>query len=111
MSIRLKIFLFIIWALILLYLFYKMKIEKAHIRFILPWILLDVCMIFITAFPAVLNFFCRLFGIETPSNMLFFFGMIFLTMIVFLLTLSVSRQKEEIRKLTQEIALLKKERE
>lgn len=105
MSIRLTVFLFIIWILVLLFLFYKLKAKKADIRYILPWILLDIVMMIITAAPSILTFFCRLFGIETPSNMLFFFGMIFLALIVFSMSLTISRQNEEIRRLSQRLAI------
>ena len=105
MSIRLKIFLFVIWILMFVYLFVKLRARKADIRYILPWLLLDMGMMLITAFPQILTFFCGLFGIETPSNMLFFFGLIFLAMIVFSMTLVISKQNGQIRDLTQRLAL------
>ena len=67
--------------------------------------MLDVMMMVITAFPGILDFFCGVFGIETPSNMLFFFALVFLAMIVFSMTLVISRQSSEIRDLTQRLAL------
>jgi hypothetical protein len=105
MSLRLKIFLFAIWILLLVFLFVKLKSKKADIRYVLPWIFLDAAMMVITAFPQILTYFCALFGIETPSNMLFFFGLIFLAMIVFSLTLTISTQNDKIRDLTQRLAL------
>ena len=109
MSIRLKVFLFVIWILILIYLTVRLKRRRADIRYILPWILLDGAMMVITAFPGILEFFCSLFGIETPSNMLFFFGLVFLAMIVFSITLRISKQNREIRDLAQRLALYEKE--
>ena len=108
MSIRLKIFLFVVWGLILLFLLFKMKTRKTDIRFILPWVLLDLALIVITAFPSILYFFCGVFGIETPSNMLFFFGMIFLAMIMFSMSLTISGLNEKVKTLTQRLALLEK---
>ncbi len=105
MSLRLKIFLFIIWIAIFAFLFFKLKSKKADIKYILPWLLLDLGMIVITAFPGILNFFCGLFGIETPSNMLFFFGLVFLAFIVFSITLVISSQNSQIRDLTERLAL------
>ncbi|MCR5267639.1 MAG: DUF2304 domain-containing protein [Lachnospiraceae bacterium] len=105
MSVRLKLFLFVIWILVLVYLFFKLKSRKADIKYILPWILLDAGMMVITAFPGILTFFCNLFGIETPSNMLFFFGLVFLAMIAFSMTLVISKQHAQICDLTQRMAL------
>ncbi len=105
MSIRLKIFLFIIWIVLLIFLFSKLKKKKADIKYILPWIILDAVMMVITGFPGILVYFCGLFGIETPSNMLFFFALVLLAVIVFSITLVISRQSREIRDLTQRLAL------
>ncbi len=84
----------------------KLRSHKADIKYILPWLLLDGGMMIITAFPKILDVFCSLFGIETPSNMLFFFGLIFVAMIVFSMTLVISKQNEDIKTLTQRLALL-----
>ena len=105
MNIRLKIFLFAIYALGFLFLFLKMRSHRAEIKYILPWLFLDIVLAVITAFPAILHFFCTLFGIETPSNMLFFFGLILLSAVVFSLTLALSRQNAQIRELTQRLTL------
>ncbi len=105
MNIRLKVFLFTIYALVFLFLFWRMRGRRAEIKYILPWLFLDIVLAVITAFPGILDFFCALFGIETPSNMLFFFGMILLSAVVLSLTLALSRQNAQIRELTQRLAL------
>ena len=105
MNIRLKIFLFVIYALGFLFLFLKMRSHRAEIKYIIPWLFLDIVLAVITAFPAILHFFCTLFGIETPSNMLFFFALILLSAVVFSLTLALSRLNAQIRDLTQRLAL------
>ena len=83
----------------------KLRSRKADIKYILPWLLLDVGMMIITAFPRILVIFCSLFGIETPSNMLFFFGLIALALVVFSMTLVISKQNRDIKDLTQRLAL------
>ncbi len=110
MSIRLKVFLFIIWILLLAFLLGKLKSRKADIKYILPWLLVDGALMVITAFPGILDVFCALFGIETPSNMLFFFALVFLALIVFSMTLVISKQNKDIKDLTQRLALYEDER-
>ena len=105
MNTRLKVFLFVICALIFLFLLLKLRARRAEIKYILPWLFLDVVLAVITAFPGILDFFCALFGIETPSNMLFFFALVLLSAVVFSLTLALSRQNARIRDLTQRLAL------
>ncbi len=109
MNVRLQIFLFAVCFLVLLFLLRTLKTRKADIRYILPWLTLDILMAVVTAFPGILGYFCRLFGIETPSNMLFFFALLFLAAIVCSLTLTVSKQNAQIRDLTQRLALREKE--
>ena len=105
MNLRLKIFLFVIYALVFLFLALKLRSRRTEIKYILPWLALDVVLVVITAFPGILSFFCALFGIETPSNMLFFFALILLSAVVFSLTLALSRLSAQIRELTQRLAL------
>ena len=105
MNLRLKVFLFVIYALVFLFLILKLRSRRAEIKYILPWMALDVVLAVITAFPGILTIFCALFGIETPSNMLFFFALILLSAVVFSLTLALSRQNAQIRDLTQRLAL------
>ena len=105
MNMRLTIFLFVIWTLIFFVLLYQLRKRRAQIKYILPWLLLDVVMVLVTAFPGILRYFCSLFGIETLSNMLFFFALILLSAVVFSLTLALSRQSAQIRTLTQRLAL------
>ena len=111
MNTRLTIFLFAVWILVFLFLFHKLRTRRADIKYILPWLLVDAAMAVVTLFPEILDFFCALFGIETPSNMLFFFGLVFLAMIVFSMTLTISRQNAQIRDLTQRLALWEEQRE
>ena len=105
MNTRLTVFLFIVWLLAFLFLLHRLKTRRADIRFVLPWLMLDLAMMVITAFPGILDTFCALFGIETPSNMLFFFALLFLAALVCSLTLSVSRLNAQVKDLTQRLAL------
>ena len=105
MNPRLTVFLFIVWLLAFLFLLHRLKTRRADIRFVLPWLMLDLAMMVITAFPGILDTFCALVGIETPSNMLFFFALLFLAALVCSLTLSVSRLNAQVKDLTQRLAL------
>ena len=105
MGIRLTVTLYILVFLLFIYLILKIKSKKVDIKYILPWLLLDLILLLAVAFPGMVKWICSLLGIQTPSNMVFFFGIIFLLFIVFSLTLTVSRLNDEIKELTQRIAL------
>ncbi len=110
MSLRFNTVLLIIWITALFLMLIIMKKNRSSIRFILPWLFLDLIMCLVTFFPGILTFLCRIFGIETTGNMLFFFGMLFLVMIIFSMTLAISRLSEQVRDLAQRLALYENEK-
>lgn len=105
MSIRLIVSLYILVFLLFVYLIHKIRAKKVDIRYILPWLVLDFILFLAVTFPGAVKWICRMLGIQTPSNMVFFFGIIFLLFIVFSLTITVSNLNSEIKELTQRIAL------
>lgn len=105
MSHRLTGSLYILVFLLFVYLIHKIRARKVDIRYILPWLVLDFILFLAVAFPGAVKWICDLLGIQTPSNMVFFFGIVFLLFVVFSLTLTVSKLNCEIKELTQRIAL------
>ena len=105
MSVRLTVSLYILVFSLFVYLVHEIRAKKVDIRYILPWLVLDFILFQAVTFPNGVKWICNLLGIQTPSNMVFFFGIIFLLFIVFSLTLTVSKLNDEIKELTQRIAL------
>ena len=63
----------------------------------------------LAAFPRILGIFAEIMGIASPMNTLFFFGFCFAVLLIFSLSVTVSKQADKIRKLSQEIAILRKD--
>ena len=61
-------------------------------------------------FPGILNGINRLFGFEVVSNLVVGMLITILMLITFILTIIVTKQKEQIRVLVQEVSLLESER-
>lgn len=59
-------------------------------------------------FPPLVNWLSYELGIASPVNMLFFLGFCFSLVIIFVLTVAVSRMSIRIKQLAQEIALYEK---
>ena len=53
----------------------------------------------------LLNVISKALGIYNEINMLFFLGFVFIILVIFSLTMSLSRNSERVRKMVQEIAL------
>ena len=107
MTLRFRIFLVILFVLVLLWLFRQVKKKKLDLRYTLSWLLLGIVLLLFALFPGLLMALSRFLGIYSPVNMIFFLGFCFSLLIIYTLTEAVSRQSDEIRKLTQALALLK----
>ena len=80
--------------------------EALDLKFALSWLAVGVIVLILDIFPGIMNYLVSLLGIELPVNMMFFFGFCFTLLLVFTLTVKVSKQAEQLKRLTQTIALL-----
>lgn len=110
-NLRLQIIIGIIIFLLLLFIINMVRNKKVDLRYALSWMFLAVILLLLDVFPQIVYIIAELVGIETPSNMVFFFGFLFVVILVYSLTVSVSRLSIKTKRLTQEIALLRKELE
>lgn len=76
-------------------------------RYALLWLAAGVAMILLSAWRPLLVRVTRLLGFEIPSNGLFSVVLIFLLMIVFHFSIAISSESDRIKRLAQELALLK----
>ena len=107
MSPSLKIFLFL-FLLIQLFLILKtIKIKKMTIRYGSFWIFIIVLLGVAIVFPNIFITLSNFFGFETTSNMIFLIGFFFLFYLIFILTISLSKQHSVIKILVQEVSILK----
>jgi len=93
----------------LFHVFKQIKKNQLNIKNALIWMLMSVCIIICIFQIDNITSLAKLVGIEKASNMIFFLGFIFLIFTTFNLTKTVSVQNRKIVKLTQELALLRKE--
>ena len=108
---KLQIVLILVFALILIWTIRQVKKRRLDLRYTLSWLFLEIALLIFSAFPGLLNGLARLMGIYSPMNMLFFCGFAFSLIIIYTLTAAISRQSEEIKQLTQKIALMEKQKE
>ncbi|MBR3252675.1 DUF2304 domain-containing protein [Candidatus Saccharibacteria bacterium] len=82
--------------------------NRLSIKNSIAWLLLPIIFIIIAIFPDPLQSFAHWLGFETLSNFIFLVIIALLILICFFLTVSNSKQQDEITKLNQEISILKK---
>lgn len=102
-----RLFCIIVFSLLIW--FVNRKSNKGELSFSLGvlWIVAFGLGIFLAAFPLVLYQVSRILGTVLPSNVLFFFSILFLMILCFGMTLKISLQSKQIIRLTQEFGLLR----
>lgn len=107
MALRFQIIIGVVLVLAMLLILQQVRKNKLNLRFALLWLVLGVLMLIIDIFPEIITFVASTLGLELASNLLFFLGICFTLILVFGLTLKVSKLNDEVKRLTQEVALLK----
>ena len=82
--------------------------KKIDLRYALPWLCLCVGMLILDFFPGITSWLAELMGISLPINMMFFLGFCFCLLIIFMITMSLSRMGRKQKQLAQEMALLRR---
>lgn len=79
--------------------------RRLELKYALSWLIAIVFVLVLDCFPSLLTRISRLLGIWAPVNMIFFLGFCFSLLIIFTLTVTLSRMSERIRRLSQAVAL------
>lgn len=108
MSLRIQIFVAVLLIIAMGTIINMVRKEALDIRYALPWMSVGIVILIFDIFPVTMDWMVHLLGIELPVNMMFFFGFCVTLFLLFGLTTKVSRQAEQLKRLTQEVALLEK---
>lgn len=108
MSIKLQIIIAIIIIMALCVIVNMIRKKRLELRYALAWLIVGVGVLVLDCFPELINWLAKTLGIASPINMLFFMGFCFSLMIIFVLTVAVSRSSIRIKQLAQELALYEK---
>lgn len=79
--------------------------RKLELKYALPWLAGAFLLLIVDVFPVILFRVSVIIGVATPVNTLFLVAFCFIITLIFVLTITVSRMSERIRKLTQIIAM------
>ena len=108
MSVRIQILIIVVCVIFFLYVANLLRKKKIDFKYALGWLALGLIILFLAAFPNVLAWISTQIGIASPVNMLFFFGLCLSLCMIFSQSVSLSHANDSIKKLTQELAILKK---
>lgn len=79
--------------------------RKLELKYALSWLIAIGFVLILDCFPVLLTKLSYFLGIWAPVNMIFFLGFCFSLLIIFILTVTLSRMSERVRKLAQAVAL------
>lgn len=108
MNIRIQIIVAVIIIVALCVIVDMIRKKRLELRYALAWLMVGIGTLVLDCFPDLITWLASKVGIASPVNMLFFFGFCFSLVIIFVLTISVSRMSIRIKQLAQEIALYEK---
>ncbi|AGM99001.1 DUF2304 domain-containing protein [Streptococcus iniae] len=96
----------LVTSILFLYFIFR-NINKNNILFdqAFMWIVIAIIMIIISIFDVIPAFLTKMFGFALISNFLLTLAVLFLLVITFLQTVQLSKQREQLTALTQELSL------
>ncbi|MBQ9983260.1 MAG: DUF2304 domain-containing protein [Lachnospiraceae bacterium] len=106
MTSKFQIILIVGILLILLLILNMIRKRKLELKYSLVWLIVMIMLLFIAGSPEKLAEISKALGIYSPVNMVFFLGFVFSLIIIFVLTVTVSRLSARIRRLAQIVAML-----
>ncbi len=86
-----------------------LKAKKLEFKYSIVWIILSFSFIVLSIFPKIVRYVADILHIIEPVNAVYLIIIFFLLVIVFTLTVALSRNSNRVKALTQEIGILKLE--
>lgn len=96
----------------LLFLFFVVNsIRKStfNLEYSLLWLAVAVIMVVFAVFPSIPEYLSQFLGFETMSNFLLVMAVLFSLLQLIMFTKQITKQSNEIKRLIQEISILKKD--
>lgn len=109
MTLRLQIIVICMVTILYFCMFRLIKRKELDLRYAFGWMILGATIIFLALCPEMLGRFSAAVGILSPVNMLFFFGFCLSMCIIFTLSMAVSHLNDKVKRLAQELAILRRQ--
>jgi len=109
MSLRIRIILLILLGIGLAVVVNMVRKRVLELKYVLVWLFSDIILVFLVIFPGLIKKITDMLGIYSQMNMIFFLGFLLSVFIIFTLTVTISKETAEVRRMSQTIAMLHKE--
>lgn len=108
MTFKLQVVIGVAILVVLAILVDMIRKRSLELKYALVWMLVLVALLLFDCAPVLLNYVSNALGIYAPVNMIFFLGFCFSLLIIFSLTVALSRLSNSVRTLDQMVALNEK---
>lgn len=108
MNVRIQIIVGVIVIAALAVIVNMIRQKKLELRYALAWMAVGMGILILDCFPQLTTWIAEKVGVAKPVNLLFFGGFCFSLVIIFVLTIAISRASIRIKELSQELALFEK---
>ena len=108
MSVKIQIIIAVLIICALIVIIDMIRKKRLELSYALSWLLVGIGVFILRVFPQLIKTISEKIGIVSPVNMLFFFGFCFSLVIIFVLTIAVSKLSIKIKQLAQQIAIYEK---
>lgn len=98
----------IIFIIFILNLVRKNKLDE---KYSILWLFLAVITLIVSIFPSIIETISKWFDVYYPPTLLLLFAVIIIMAYIVHITMVITKQNKMIIKLTQEIAIMKKQKE
>jgi hypothetical protein len=111
MNSRLQVIMITASLAFLIYIIFMVRKRRVELKYTLAWLFAGFFLLTSAVFPGLLGLISGLLNIVEPVNTLFLLVIFFLMLILFTLTIALSRSSSRVKTLTQEIGIIKLELE
>lgn len=105
MTLKVRIIIMLVLLIGLIAIVNLIRKRSLELKYALTWFMLGAGMFVVVLVPGLLDTIATFFGIYNPMNMVFFLGFLFSIIVMFALTMSLSRNSDRVRKMAQRTAL------
>lgn len=105
-TLRLQVFVGILIIFAFIFIINMVRKRALELKYALSWFILLLGVGIMDCIPQTMTMLAKALGIYNPMNMLFFIGFIFAIIILFILTVTLSRMSARVRKMAQIVAMM-----
>lgn len=105
MTLKVRIVILAVIFVALIAIINLIRKRSLELKYALTWLFLGAALFVVVMIPGLIQHMAEFLGIYSPMNMVFFLGFLFSLIVIFSLTMALSRNSIRVRKMAQKIAL------